>query len=98
MIYAKFHKHASEVLLGACDEDIMGKVFKEGELKLEVSEEFYKGEKVADEVFITMLKASTIANLTGTHVVNLAIQEGLVLEECILKVDGISHAQVISMA
>lgn len=97
LVYVKLHKHSSETLLAACDEDILGQVFLEGKLKLDVCEAFYGGDKVSDEKFVSMLEMATIANLTGPHVVKLAIREGLVAEECVLTIAGVPHAQIAAM-
>jgi hypothetical protein len=94
MIWIKEYSTQGEILLAACDEDILGKTFSEGELELVVSEKFYGGEKVKGEDLISHLKKATIANLVGKKVIEIALELSLISEDCIIKIDGVPHAQI----
>jgi hypothetical protein len=94
MIWIKVYETQGEVLLAACDDDILGKTFEEGELQLSVSEKFFGGERVSRRIFKNRLREATIANLIGKNVVDIALDMGMVNSECILEVQGIPHAQV----
>lgn len=90
----RVHRQGREVLVAVSDAPLVGKTFREGKLKLMVSEAFY-GTDGADAVeVITMLRACTIANLVGVGAVTLAIQHGLVNPENVLDIDGVPHAQL----
>ena len=67
-----------EVLLAACDEDLLGKTLSEGELSIEVSERFYGDKKVDKDTFIKQLAAATSANLIGEKVIELAKKAGFI--------------------
>jgi hypothetical protein len=97
MIYIKVYRVQGEVLLAACDEELMGKTFREGELKLEVKERFYKGELVEEDRLESLLEEATIANLTGERCVSKAIELGYVNPERVLRIDGVPHAQVAKL-
>ncbi|MBS3749449.1 MAG: DUF424 domain-containing protein [Candidatus Thermoplasmatota archaeon] len=43
------------------------------------------------------LKDATIANLVGEEAIKCAVGMGLVSEDCILRIDGIPHAQMVRM-
>ena len=94
MIYVKIYRVQGEVLLAACDEELLGKTFREGELKLEVKERFYKGELVEEDALETLLEDATIANLTGERCVSKAIALGYVERDRVLYIEGIPHAQM----
>ncbi|NJE06325.1 DUF424 domain-containing protein [Thermococcus sp. M36] len=94
MIYVKIYRVQGEVLLAACDEELLGKTFREGELKLEVKERFYKGNLVEEDALENLLEEATIANLTGERCVSKAIELGYVDRERILYIDGVPHAQM----
>lgn len=94
MIWIKEYSTQGEILLAACDDDILGKTFSEGELELVVSESFYGGEKVDGVSFISFLKKATIANLVGKKVIEIALELRLISEDCILEIDGVPHAQI----
>ena len=94
LIRMKIYRTGKEVIIAACDTDLIGKVFKEGALKLEVSS-FYDGPEVDQEELIKHLKLATIANLVGEKAVNIAIEEGYVDKNCVMRIGGIPHAQTV---
>ncbi len=94
MIYVKIYRVQGEVLLAACDEELLGKTFREGELKLEVKERFYKGELMEENALENLLEEATIANLTGERCVSKAIELGYVDENRVLYIEGVPHAQM----
>jgi hypothetical protein len=94
MIYVKIYRVQGEVLLAACDEELLGRTFREGELKLEVKERFYRGELVEEDSLESLLEEATIANLTGERCVSKAIELGYVEKERVLYIEGIPHAQM----
>lgn len=47
-MYLKIHNMGSEIMVAACDRKLIGKTFSEGELRIYVSKEFYKGESATD--------------------------------------------------
>jgi len=97
MIYIKVYRVQGEVLLAACDEELLGRTFREGEIKLEVKERFYKGELVEEGQLGKLLEEATIANLTGERCVSKAIELGYVDPERVLRVQGVPHAQMARM-
>jgi len=97
MILCKIHVHGGERILAACDEDIRGLTFRDGDVKITVSEGFYGGEPVSEETFVERTRSVTIMNLVGNRVVDRAISEGLVSEECVIVIGGVKHAQTVIM-
>ena len=97
MISIKLYRQGSDLLIGACDEHLIGKKFEEGKLQLNVTKEFYDGKRISKEILKKYLEDATIANLVGEKTVNCAIELGLVDPECIIKIKGIPHAQMVRM-
>ena len=96
-IYVKVYRVQGEVLLAACDEELIGKTFREGELKLEVKERFYKGELRDVEDLEKLLEEATIANLVGERCVGKAIELGYIDKDRVLYIQGVPHAQMAKM-
>ncbi|RKX44236.1 MAG: DUF424 domain-containing protein [Thermotogae bacterium] len=96
-IYVKVYRVQGEVLVAACDEELLGKTFREGELKLEVKERFYKGELREVEELESLLEEATIANLTGERCIKKAIELGYVDKERVLYIQGVPHAQMAKL-
>ena len=93
MFCYKIHTCGNDVLVAACDKDILGKAFFEGELQLEVKESFYKRSTAPLTELTEVLSGATIANLAGNRVVDSAISAGYVDKENVLVIGGIKHAQ-----
>lgn len=97
MISIKIYKQGEDLLVGACDEKLVGKKFKEGKFQIDVSKAFYDGERINTDGLKHHLKNATIANLVGKETVEIAIESGFVDPDCVLKINGIPHAQMVRM-
>ncbi|MBI4392336.1 MAG: DUF424 family protein [Euryarchaeota archaeon] len=97
MFRAKVYKQGNEVLVAASDDDIVGKVFREGRLHIKVSAEFYGTETVEADFLLGQLQACTIANLVGRRVVGLALEYGFIDAANVIYIDGVPHAQMAVM-
>ncbi len=109
-IYTKIHRKYGEILVAMCDEDIIGLSdtmcrsfdtrgvelkFSDGEIYLEVKKEFYDGELIETDKLPSLLSGASIANLTGNHTVNAAIEHGFINSKNVLEISGVKHAQMI---
>ena len=97
MISIKIYKQGNDLLIGACDEKLLGKKFEDGKFQIDVSKEFYGGKRISPEVLKKYLQDATIANLVGKETINCAIDLGLIDPECIIKIKGVPHAQLVRM-
>lgn len=85
------------LLVAACDTDVLGKTFQNGDVEFTVNEEFYGGEETDENAVRESLASADIANIVGHDVVSLAIDAGLVDEANILELDGTVHAQFMRL-
>jgi uncharacterized protein len=93
MFCYKIHTCGNDVLVAACDKDILGKTFFDGELQLEVKESFYKRSSAPLTELAEVLSGASIANLAGNRVVDSAILAGFIDKDKVLVIGGIKHAQ-----
>jgi len=96
-VYVNIWKWPRCVMVSVCDEELLGKVLREGELVFEVNEKFYKGSRMTVEEALIHLKNCNIANIIGEKIVKAAIKEGIVHPEAVIKIAGIPHAQIVRM-
>lgn len=94
MIYVKIHKGSSEVI-AICDEKLIGKKFSDGKFCLDIKENFYKGELMKEEQVKDILRNVTNLNIVGEEAIKLALEEGIIDKEGIMKIKGVPHAQLI---
>lgn len=92
----RVYHRARETLVAACDDDLIGRTLREGRLRLQVSE-FYAGDAVTVERLVQHLGLATIGNLVGRETVEAAIDAGYVEESGILWIDGVPHAQFVTV-
>jgi len=96
-VYAKLSKCGKNVLLAACDEELLGETLRDGKIVFNVGEEFYKGPKINVDEVVELMKESTIVNIVGPNIVNKAIEQGMVHPEAVLNICGVPHAQIVRM-
>lgn len=93
----KIYESGRDVLIAVCDLEILGKTFKEGPLKVEISPDFYGRETASYEEVEAALACATIANFAGCRAVECAIKLGFVERENVLCIDGVLCAQMVRM-
>jgi hypothetical protein len=97
-VYVKTWRVGSrEVVIAVCDCTILGKKVCEEKFVLDVSKEFYQGERVTIEAAIDILKMATVANFVGKDAVRCGVEAGLVHKDAIISVCGIPHAQFVQI-
>lgn len=96
MISLKVYCKGENVLLAACDAQLLGRKFSDKKLQLELGN-FYKDKLVDAKTFVSHLEEATIANLVGKKTIALAIKAGFVARENIILIKNVPHAQVLKL-
>jgi len=92
----KIRRVGGEVVVSVCDAELIGKEFREGEVRLKVSEEFYRGREASVSECLKAMREATIGNLVGS-IVEVAVREGLIDPSRVLRVEGVPHAQFVRL-
>lgn len=82
-----------QLMLAICDSSLKGKKFIEGDKQLDLSSDFYNGEKMNEEVVLELFKVAYTVNLAGEECISFAIKAGIIEKEHVITIDGIPHAQ-----
>ena len=96
-MYIKKHITKDKIIFAICDEDLIGKKFSEGDLILDVSKGFYKGEKKSEKELKGIIKKFENVNFVGVKTIKFALKLGILNEERIIVIEGIPHAQIIQI-
>ena len=96
-MYLKLHNTESEIMVAACDRELIGKTFREGELTIHVSKGFYKGESATEAEVIDALQKATIANLLGEKAISCGVKSGVIDQDNVSTISGVQHAQMVRM-
>ncbi|MCS7098648.1 MAG: DUF424 family protein [Candidatus Methanomethyliaceae archaeon] len=94
-VFVNVRKANNDVFITVCDCDLLGKKIIEGNLVLDISRDFFSGERMTKEAAVDVLRAATIASFVGELAVSCGIEAGLVHRDSIIRIGGIPHAQFI---
>ena len=97
MIYIKRNISQGSEVLAVCDEDLIGKTFKEKGLKLEITERFYKGTLIEEKNAVKIIKSARNINVVGKRSISLLVKEKVVRKEDIIKIKNIPHAIIFEI-
>ncbi|MBT7102320.1 DUF424 domain-containing protein [archaeon] len=97
-ILVKVHESYRWVV-AVCDEDIFGRKLVEGKRVLDVSGEFFNGEKMSEDEAVAEIircnREDATFNFVGEESVDLAKRLGIVKDEGIVLIEGVPFALVL---
>ncbi len=98
-IVMRLHRVRAEVVLAACDAELLEREIPVGSRGrcVKVSAQFYGERRVGREEFVWALRKATIANLLGVEVCRVAQEEGYIREGGCGTLGGIPHAEIFTM-
>ncbi|MCD6235620.1 MAG: DUF424 family protein [Thaumarchaeota archaeon] len=89
------HSRTGEVVVAACDEDLLGKKIKINDgFSVEVSKSFYGGFLVNPSDLEKYIREAGIVNLLGEAVISYLVKRGLISEKAVIRVGEIPHVQL----
>jgi hypothetical protein len=86
-----------DLVVAVCDEKLLDKSIKHGDIKIKISKHFYGGALVDEDIAIKFMKRATIVNLIGNDIVNIAEKNGFITKENIISINGTLHAQFVKL-
>lgn len=98
-IVMRVHRVRSEVVVAACDEELLNRELPVGRSgrTVRVTEQFYGDRRVGVEEFLWQVRRATVANLLGPRVCALAEREGLLAPHGTGELGGVPHAEIFAM-
>lgn len=101
MIYLKLHLTPEGEIIAMCDEELLGKVYKEGKTELDLStySGFYKGDLVTEAKAGSIHEISNFytANIVGKRAVGIFLKKGIAAEADVKTVKGIPYIHVFRL-
>ena len=94
-LIVKIHKKSGRALIAVCDSNLLGRLFEENGKQLDLSSDFYKGEERDPVEIGDLIRNADMVNLVGEESIKLGLQEEVIEESHILKIDGVPHAQAV---
>ncbi|MBD3196906.1 MAG: DUF424 family protein [Candidatus Lokiarchaeota archaeon] len=91
-VYLKIHIRSGIETVAACDKELLNKVFREGNLRIEISEQFYGGKLISVEEAIKILTDASYFNIVGESIINKAIKNNIIPKEGVRSINGVPMA------
>ncbi|MHA2037206.1 MAG: DUF424 domain-containing protein [Promethearchaeota archaeon] len=91
-VYLKVHYREDNATIACCDEELLNHVFREGNLKIEISDQFFGGKLINLEAAIEILKEASFFNIVGENIIEKAIDCNLLPKEGIRLINGVPMA------
>jgi hypothetical protein len=83
-----------QILLAACDENLLGRTLRFGEAEFEVKESFYFERFAQEEEFEGLIPKAHIVNLLGEHTIGALAKRNLLNTDNVKLIDGVPHIQI----
>ncbi|MFX1380049.1 MAG: DUF424 domain-containing protein [Promethearchaeota archaeon] len=91
-VYLKIHIRGEIETIACCDEELLNQVYKEGNLRIEISNQFFGGKLINLEDAISVLKQAAYFNIVGENIINKAIACKLISLEGVRSINGVPMA------
>ena len=91
-VYLKIHSRNEIETVACCDEELLDKEFKEGNLKIQISDHFFGGTLMEMEEAIEILKDASYFNIVGKCIIDKAINSKILPEEGVRSISGVPMA------
>ncbi len=89
----KIHETKNGVVVAVVDKELIGQVFEEGDLQLDLTSKFYKGDQKMPEEIGDLMRNAYGVNLVGERTIALAIEEGIIDETAVRKIKNTPYYQ-----
>jgi hypothetical protein len=80
-----------------CDEDLLGKIIKNGNLQINISKSYYGQRIVEQEEAQTLLQNCSILNLVGTNTIQMSVELKIGSQQGVKTIDGVPFLIVFKM-
>jgi uncharacterized protein len=97
LVYAASYKTEKGLMVACCDEDCIGREFKQGRLRLAPEHRFYGSAVMGLSEALILMDGAEILNLVGRKIVEAAIAKGLVHPDAVITIGGVPHVQVMRL-
>ena len=74
---ARISDYQKNIMVNMSDAELIGRNIIDGELKINISENYYGKQIVEKDEAISLLKSASIVNLVGKETISLAIELGI---------------------
>ena len=93
----KIHNAEGKSIIALSDDSIAGKKFEENGLQLDLSADFYRGNKAAADEIIDAARSAYTINIVGKESIAFAVKNRMIEKENVKEIAGIPYAYCLIM-
>lgn len=91
----KTHEAYGKIVLAICDDELLGKIFEEKDLILDMSSRFFAGQKVDDIELMNFIKKAHIINAVGEKCIRILIENNIITKKDVKRINNIPNVQIL---
>ncbi|MFX1589599.1 MAG: DUF424 family protein [Promethearchaeota archaeon] len=91
-VYLKIHIRNEIETVACCDELLLNQIFTEGNLRIEINEQFFGGNLIDIDDAIEILKDASYFNIVGENIINKVIDLKILPKEGVRSINGVPMA------
>ncbi|WP_148686223.1 DUF424 domain-containing protein [Candidatus Nitrosocosmicus hydrocola] len=89
-------KYQETTMINICDIDLLGKEINKGDFVINISKDYFLEEEIDEKEAMILLKSSSVLNLVGEKIVNLALRLRLAKENSVKVIENVPFLMVYS--
>jgi uncharacterized protein len=87
-------KYQETQIINICDLNILGTEINQGDFTINISKEYYYDEEITNDDAIKLLKSSSIINIVGKDIVDLALSLNLAKKNTVKIIENIPFLMI----
>ena len=87
-------KYQETQMINICDLELIGKEINQGDFNISISKDYFYSEEITKDDAIKILKSSSIINLVGKDIVDLALSLNLAKINSVKTIDNIPFLMI----
>ena len=87
-------KYQETQMINICDLNLIGKEINQGDFNISISKDYFYSEEITKEDAIKVLKSSSIINLVGKDIVDLALSLNLAKKNSVKIIENVPFLMI----
>lgn len=91
-------KYQETQMINICDLNLIGKEINQGDFNISISKDYFYSEEITKEDAIKVLKSSSIINLVGKDIVDLALSLNLAKKNSVKIIENVPFLMIFKFS
>ena len=91
-------KYQETQMINICDLNLIGKEISQGDFNISISKDYFYSEEITKEDAIKVLKSSSIINLVGKDIVDLALSLNLAKKNSVKIIENVPFLMIFKFS